>query len=162
MNYYKAYEIAEMPYIIWNGIGNFVTPEAFADSDYGDDPLVKAEVDIVLEFGVYAERIVAGELVPWNATEINNFRDAYNIKRGVAGEALRIGSINSNSFTYDSKEFPMDEVSRLFYTSIEKVSPSSSKIRTMENTAYDLDAADIAAFMAAYYAKLLLITKHTL
>lgn len=162
MEYYKAYEIDDKPFVTWNGVGVFNTPEDFEDSQWGDDPLVVSATDIVAQYGVYTKHIVGGALVAWTAPELLIFRDEYNINRAVIGESLRIGDVNKGTFTYDGNDFPMDEVSRLFYVAIENNAPSSSKIRTMENTAYDLDAADINAFMTAYYAALLLISKHTI
>ena len=162
MEYYKAYEIDDKPFVTWNGVGVFNTPEDFEDSQWGDDPLVVSATDIVAQYGVYTKHIVGGALVAWTAPELLIFRDEYNINRAVIGESLRIGDVNKGTFTYDGNDFPMDEVSRLFYACIEKTTPSTSKLRTMASTAYALSDANIAAFMTAYYEHLLLITKHTI
>lgn len=160
--YFSAIELVEKPYLTFQSIGMF-TPAEFAASDYADDPLVIKESEVPdYAFGVCTSKIVAGELVARTAGEMAVFEAEYNIIVGVKSEAARIGSINSNSFTYDGNDFPMDEVSRLYYLSIEKTTPSSAKIRTMANVEYALDSVNISAFLTAYYDKLWLISKHTL
>lgn len=162
MEYYKAFETASKPYVIWCGVGNFVTTAAFEASPFYEDPMVVPATSIVSQDGVFTLHIVSGVLVAWTASELSNFRDENNIIKGLRTDAQRINAINNDKFTYDGNDFPMDEVSRLFYACIEKTAPSTSKLRTMANTAYALSDANIAAFMTAYYEHLLLITKHTI
>lgn len=151
MKRFKAIGLDHKPYLHWAG-----TNEPLG-------ALVVNEVDVpAYIYGVSPWYIVDGELVERTTLEMEAFEDEYNIQIGVKSEALRLESINKESFTYDSNDFPMDEVSRLFYTAIEKTSPANSKIRTMNNTAYNLADTDISSFMASYYEKLLLISKHTI
>jgi hypothetical protein len=162
MKYYEGIQLIKYPWIQWQEVAEFETTEAFEASDWADNPLVKAKSDIVQVFGAYAYRIVDGEFVDRTEAELAEQESEYVIKNALLSDRNRLQSINDNSFTYDSNEFPMDEVSRLFYETMAKLEPISSKIRTMENTEYALEAANIPAFINEYYKKLLNITKHTL
>ncbi|MGV9003945.1 hypothetical protein [Flavobacterium sp.] len=162
MHYYKAYETANKPFVTWCGVGSFATTEAFEASRYYGDPLVVPQTSIVAQDGVFTLHVVSGVLVAWTAPELTAWRTETNIEKALRSESQRIVSINNDKFTYDGKEFPMDEVSRLFYKTLEVIAPSSSKIRTMANTAYDLNSTDIVAFMLAYRNRLLIISKPAL
>lgn len=163
MQYYKAFKKKpDEPYLTFQLWANSLQElEALGEDD---NPLIVREDQLPeVEYGVYLKKInESGELVDFTAPEIVAIRDAYNIKVGLNSEAQRIGEINTGSFTYDGKEFPMDEVSRLFYLALEKRQPSSSKIRTMDNTAYTLTDTNINDFLAEYYKELLLLSKHTI
>lgn len=160
--YFSAISLVDKPFVSFDSIGNF-TLEEFAASPYASDPLIVKRSEVPnYAFGVCTAKIVGGVLVNRTPAEMAVFEAEYNVIMGVRSEAARIGTINLEKFTYDSNEFPMDEVSRLFYLAMEKNAPVSHKVRTMANTEYALDSGDIGAFLDAFYARLLLISKHTL
>lgn len=162
--YFNAISLIDKPFISWQSVGSF-TPTEFATSEYADDPLVIPEDEIPFPysvFGVCPKKIVAGVLEDRTPAEMAVFETEYNIVIGLKSDAARIVSINNDKFTYDGNEFPMDEVSRLFYETMAKLTAVPYKIRTMENTEYALEAANIVAFLEEYYKKLITISKHTL
>ncbi len=160
--YYIAIALVEKPFVSFASVGSF-TPAEFAASIYATNGLVVKESDLPSQaFGVCSKKIVSGNLVDRDPAELLILRDEYDIYLGLKAEPAKIFDINKESFTYDDTDFPMDEVSRLFYMAIEKTTPTNSKIKTMENLKYDLEAANVPAFMAEFWAKLLLISKHTI
>lgn len=161
MKYFKGIQLLQYPWVMFYKVAEFATDEDFEESEWATDPLVKREPDIIQVFGAYSYRIVDGEFVDRTEEELEIQESDYLIKNALAVDRNRIQTISDSSFTYDSNDFPMDEVSRLFYTTMEKIKPASNKIRTMANTAYALNAVDIPAFMDEYYKKLITISKHT-
>lgn len=148
---FKAVELPHKPFIQWDS----------TDDPLGD--LVVEQEDIpTFIYGVYTWKIVDGELVERDDPEMLAFQAEWEIANGLQSERVRLNDINLDKFTYDGNEFPMDEVSRLFYLTLEKTTPSSAKIRTMANTPYNLDIDDITAFMTAFYERLYTISKHTI
>lgn len=160
MKYYLAYSVIGKPFTRWEFVGEFENRAAFEASSLYPNPLIRPKSDIVYQFGVCTLYINSGILVQRTSTEMTVFENEYMIAKALEDDASRIKMVEKSYFTYDTNKFPMDEVSRLFYAAIEKTNPSSSKIRTMDDTVYDLDAADISAFMTAFYNQLLLISKH--
>ncbi|WP_264520401.1 hypothetical protein [Flavobacterium sp. N1994] len=161
--YFSAISRPDKPFISWNSVGNF-TPTEFAASEYADDPLIISEDDLpnpINVFGVCPLKIVSGVLEDRTPGEMAVFETEYNIIMGVKSERLKKQAIDDDKFTYDGQQFPMDEVSRLFYLAIEK-NRGNSKIKTMSNTLYSLLDANIDAFLAAYYSRLLTISQHTI
>lgn len=160
MRYFIAVESAEKPFILWASVAN--STAEYEALGFDTNPLVLAETDKPEPlYGVCPFKIVAGELVFRTNSEMNAFQDEYNIRQAMIANVERLPIINDNTFTYDSKLFPMDEVSRLFYTAMEKIG-GNQKIMTTSNEVYSLLNANIAAFMTAYYTKLLLISKHNI
>jgi hypothetical protein len=160
--YYSAIALREKPFVSFGGIGSF-TAEEFEASAYADDPLVVAQSELPgYSFGVCNAKIVAGELVNRTPAEMAVFEAEYTKEVSLKSERRKIDTINDGFFTFDGNDFPMDEVSRLYYLSIDKKQPATSQIKTMQNVKYQLDAVDIDDFMSEYYAKLLLLSKHTL
>lgn len=160
--YFSAIALVDKPFVSFAGIGSF-TPEEFEASPYYDDPLVVSQSRLPgYSFGVCNQKIVAGELVNRTPAEMVIFEAEYNLAMSLKSERAKIDIIREASFTYDETDFPMDEVSRLYYLAIEKKLPATSQIKTMQNVKYQLNAVDIDDFMSEYYAKLLLLSKHTL
>lgn len=160
--YFLAKPFEGKPFVTFSSVG-FFTPTEFANSAFFGNTLVVKESSLpAYQFGVCTSRIVGGVLVPFTAEEMIVFRDEYAVIVSLNNEKAKIFDINKESFTYDDTDFPMDEVSRLFYMAIEKTTPENSRIKTMENLKYDLEAANIPAFMAEFWTKLLLIAKHTI
>ena len=160
MKYFKGIQLLKYPWVMFYMVAEYETPEEFESSEWASDPLVKLESDIEQVFGTYSYHIVDGEFVDRTESEMIMIEENYNAAMALKTDANRILDINGNVFTYDNKEFPMDEVSRLFYIAI-KESATNHKVRTTSNEAYALNEGDRAAFYAAYIAKLLSITKHT-
>lgn len=162
MTYFIAKTIAEKPLIYFTSVGDF-TDEEFENSPYFGNGLIVKETDIKpYQFGVYPDKIVSGALRARTTLEMTGYQTIYEIENGLKLESSRIKDINTSSFTFDGNDFPMDEVSRLFYLAIEKRTPTNSKIRTMANVAYTLSDTDINDFLDAYYAKLLTVSQHVI
>lgn len=145
MTYYKAFESDKRPFIIWN---------EWPQND--DDPLIRSEDNVpALVNGICPLKIVDGELVARSEAEMNSAADQTEILVKFAEHNVKIKDVNTGSFVYDTKTFPMDEVSRLFYQSVEKVR-GNTKLMTIEGVLYSLidTATNIDDFMAAYYEKL--------
>ena len=160
--YFNAIELTNKPFISWMSVGTF-TLEEFRASEYADDPLIIPEDEIPFPynvFGVCPKKIVGGVLENRTPAEMAGFEAEFNIQVSVKSERLKIEYINNDKFTYEDNDFPMDEVSRLFYSCIERTA-ENYKIKTMVNTVFSLTDAKRADFVAAFYEKLLSISKHT-
>ena len=160
--YFIAIALANKPFVTFNSVGSF-TPAEFAASVYATNGLVVKESELPSQaFGVCSKKIVSGNLVDRDPAEMEILRAEYEVYLALKAEPAKIFDINKASFTFDGNDFPMDEVSRLYYLSIDKKQPATSQIKTMQNVKYQLDAVDIDDFMSEYYAKLLLLSKHTI
>lgn len=160
MRYFLAVESNTKPFILWASVANSL--KEYEERGFDENPLVIPESELPEPvYGVCPLKIVSGQLVERTPSEMATFNTEWNIAQGLKEESTRINTVNSSFFTYDGNNFPMDEVSRLFYMTIPQVS-GDKKIRTMANTAYALVDANRAAFFAAYIEKLLLVTKHTI
>lgn len=148
MSRYIAVPIDTKPFIVW------------VSTNLPAEGLVVEQVNVPAPvYGVCPLKIVDGELVERTAPEMATFETEYNIEQAMKANVQRLPSINAETFLYDGKQFPMDEVSRLFYTAMEKVG-GNQKIMTIDNQLYNLLDASIPAFMAAFYSRLLNISKH--
>ena len=157
--YFIALERAEKPFVSWLSVGSF-TPTEFENSDYNKNPLVRAEDEIPsYAFGVSTVHIVDRRLVARDAAEMAIYEEEYNIKIALFNNRNRIGDINGSSFNFDGNDFPMDEVSRLYYSMI-ALSVDDYSIQTMSGSKYALRDTSKNDFLRAYYTKLLLISKH--
>ena len=160
--YFIAIALTVKPFVTFNSVGSF-TPAEFAASVYATNGLVVKESELPSQsFGVCSKKIVAGNLVDRDPAEMEILRAEYEVYLALKAEPAKIFDINKASFTFDGNDFPMDEVSRLYYLAIEKKLPASSELKNMQNVKYQLDAADINDFMSEFYAKLLLLSKHTI
>jgi len=159
MKYFKAIKLLQYPFIQWTKIAEYETIEDFESSDWSDDPLVKAESDIVKIFGTYPYQIVDGAFVDYTTEELVDLEKAFTVRQAMAKNRNRIETLNTSTFTYDGHEFPMDDASRLFYSTFDKIS-GSKKIFDIEAFNYGLLEENIPDFMAAYYAQLNNITQH--
>lgn len=156
MRYLKATEIAFKPFIFWNGVANSI--EELTSLGLEDDPLVLAEDDIPNNiYGVCPLKIVAGELVNRTAGEMGDFKNEYHTEENLKSQYSLLQDINKGTFTFDSTVFPMDERSRLLYDALKNTATAipDTMIMNFEAKPYGLTNANKAAFLEAYYAKLL-------
>lgn len=156
--WYKAREIVSKPYIFWDLVAK--TVEEY-QAGYDDDPLVLSRGDIPdYVFGICPLKIVGGSLEERSPAELATAEDEYNIVVKLDQNKLLINDIDTGTFTYDSKVFPMDQVSRLFYTAFESAPPAGDvKCMTTEGLLYSLPNANIGAFMTAFYTQLRILSQ---
>ena len=156
MDYYKANQMAEQPFIYWVFVASSLA-ELTELGLYGD-PLIVAQSFIPTTInGVYPLKIVFGELVERSEAEIDSFEPLYNSKIALRAQALKIDAVVAWELAYDGKKFPMDEASRLFYMCMEKIG-GDQELMTTANISYSLLDVKISDFMTAYYTQLHQIT----
>lgn len=159
MSYYKAREINVKPFIVWDYVAKDL--EEIIELDLFEDPLVVIRTFIPpQEFGVYNLKIVDGELVERSAGELEAFEAEYNLKNKLSAQAATVKVVDSSFFVYDSKNFPMDAGSRLFYSAIEKLG-GNQKLMTTTGELYNLldSGSNYTNFFNAYYSKLRILTQ---
>lgn len=160
MRFFKAKEIDFKPLIVWHSVANsFEELEAL---ELENDPLILPETELPIPmYGVCPLKIVAGELENRSLSEMNDFQDEWDIAEAMKANSNRLPSINENSFDYDGKTFPMDEVSRIFYFTI-KETMGNHKIMTVTNELYNLNdsGTNIVDFYSAFILKLQDLSKH--
>lgn len=159
MKYYLAIKQDSYPFIRWTEVAQFETIEDFNKSEWASNPLVKEKADIIQVFGTYSYHIVDGEFVDRTEENMAELQKDFDAKNALDSNINKIESINSDSFRFDRNEFPMDEVSRLFYAMI-AVKPNDYSIQTMDYSKYDLSSENNTDFLKAYQDKLLSISRH--
>lgn len=160
MKYFKATEVAFKPFIFWNPAADSLAELEALELEA--DPLILPESEVPDNlYGVCPLKIVSGELVERTVGEMSDFSDEWDIAEALKANVNRLPNINASTFIHDGKEFPMDEVSRLFYHAIDKVR-GNQKIMTVANEQYNLmdTTTLIDDFLDSYHAKLIEITKH--
>lgn len=156
--YFQAIAKPEKPFVVWMSVGDF-TDDEFAASDYATDPLVVKESEVApYNFGVSTVKIVSGELVALSPAELAVYETQFNLLNKLKANKNSIDVLDTASFDYDGKSFPMDAGSRLFYDALEKLT-GDKKMMTMEGLLYNLIDANRTAFMTAYYTRLLTLTQ---
>jgi hypothetical protein len=155
MRYFKANEIENKPYIYWNGMATSL--EELTDLGLGDDPLVLPENEIPTNiYGVCPLKIVGGELVNRTPLEMSDFEAEYETKENLKNQLNLINGIDTGTFDFDFGVFPMDERSRILYDALKNTPTiSDTLIMNYEGKPYTLTNANKAAFLTAYYSKLL-------
>ncbi|KGO89729.1 hypothetical protein [Flavobacterium suncheonense] len=154
MKFFKAIEQPQKPFITWHEWAKDII-ELTEMGEYGN-PLIVGE-DYIPEYiyGVCPWKIEGGELVERTSGEMNAFEAEFEVETTLRENAAKISEINTGSFTYDSTDFPMDDVSRLFYTAIANEPPVGDvKCMTVDGTLYNLPNANIGAFITEYYKQL--------
>ena len=154
MRYFKAFETIEKPLIIWNLWAD--TFEKLVEMGEDDNPLILPEEDVpATQFGVCPLKIVAGELVERTVPEMEAFEEEFLLSELLVQQAQLITSINEGTFTYDSKVFPMDERSRIFYQAFDRARGIGDvKCMTSDGKLYTLINANIDAFLDEYFLQL--------
>lgn len=154
MIFYKAFATEEKPLITWNTWAHSI--DELIDLGADDDPLIlPAELVPDFVYGVCPLKIVAGELVERTEGEMLGFQTEYETYRKLKDNTLLVDLLKTETFTYDSLEFPMDEASRLFYSAFERTR-GNQKLMTATGVLYDLydTATNLDDFLAAFYSKL--------
>lgn len=154
MKYLKAKELDRKPFIQFDLWANsFEELQAMGEDE---NPLIMAEDDIPdFVFGVHPFKIEAGEIVERTTLEMEAFEAEWNLQNVKNENSKKLREINQQSFTYDSTDFPMDEVSRLFYLSLEKNTiVGDVKCMTMAGELYNLANANVGDFLTKFYKKL--------
>lgn len=156
MRYFKAVEIEQKPFIFWNGVANDIAE--LAELELFKDPLILPEDSIPnLIYGVCPLKIVGGELVSRTPLEMSDFKVEYETQENLIEQLGLLEVINSGTFEFDFGTFPMDERSRLLYDALKNTASAipDTMIMNFEGKPYGLTNANKAAFLEAYYAKLL-------
>lgn len=156
MNYYKAREQDELPYLLFDQVAE--SEEEYLAAGLDTDPLVVAEEDLPsYEFGICHKRVVGGVLVARLAGDI----DAQ--EQQVSDDTYIVGYLNQGkyleiaTFPYDSRNFPTNNISRERYQAIFDNPGTDYDVASVEGK-YTLVSANIAAFKAAYQNKLLTVS----
>lgn len=156
MKYFKAFELEFKPFISWSKWADSLEELTAMGED--DNPLILAE-DLIPEFvfGVCPLKIVKGELVSRTSLEMSDFKAEYETQENLTEQLGLMEGINSGTFDFDMATFPMDERSRLLYDALKNTASAipDTMIMNFEGKAYGLTNANKAAFLEAYYAKLL-------
>lgn len=160
MKYFLGIQIFTYPWVRWTKVGDFATTEDFEASEWFGNPLVKAKADIVQTFGTYTFHIVDGVFVDRTEEELTDLEADYNVKNVMSTNRARIETLRESTFTYDSKQFPMDEASRLFYSTFTEIPGDKKVIPVNETEFYSLLEANIPSFLGKYYEKLKIVTEH--
>ena len=154
MKFYKAIEIVEKPLIVWAKWADNI--EQLIEMGEDENPLILPE-ELVPDFvfGVCPLKIVAGELVERTVPEMEAFEEEFLLSELLVQQAQLITSINEGTFTYDSKVFPMDERSRIFYQAFDRARGIGDvKCMTTDGALYTLSNANIDAFLDEYFLQL--------
>lgn len=159
MKYFKAFEIAEKPLIVWSLWAN--SEQELINMEEDDNPLILPEDEVPpVEYGVCPLKIVGGELVDRTTIEMEAFETEYIAENFLIDQANKLIDVNTGSFNFDSLAFPMDERSRLFYYGLEMKTPAGNvKCMTVDGSLYTLLNAEISNFLGAYYTQLLVLTQ---
>lgn len=154
MRYFKAVEIEQKPFIFWNGVANDIAE--LAELELFEDPLILPEDSIPkLIYGVCPLKIVDGELVERTSAEMSAFKLEYNKQLFLQDQYNKLDQIESGHFTYDSFDFPMDKRSRIFYEAFDRARGKGNiNCMTVDGELYELDPAEIDAFLDQYFQRL--------
>lgn len=143
-----AQEILAKPLLAWQ-----------STNEPTSNPLVKAQEDIpATAYGVYPLKIVAGALVDRTLEEMNVFKDENDYAIAVSEQREKIDIVENSTFIYLTKEYPMNEVARLHYAAMQSLGVDTDVMNTTGLTD-EILAADIPAFMTAYFTQLKTITQ---
>lgn len=156
MKYFKAFETIEKPLIIWNLWADSL--EKLTEIGEDDNPLILPEDKVPANiYGVCPLKIVSGELVNRTSGEMSVFASEYETQENLTVQLSLLQGINTGTFNFDFQTFPMDERSRLLYEALKNTASAipDTMIMNYEAKPYELINANKAAFLEAYYAKLL-------
>lgn len=160
MKYYKAYETDTLPFTMFELIADSF--EELQELGLESDPLVVTEAQLLdpldpdyisSEYGICHSRVFNGALEARPAGEITAQQTAVGKASQFTKTKAVETALDTSTFTYDGKEFPMTPAARSLYTAIIDQKPATQNIITTSGT-YELEAANIDTFKAAYYAAL--------
>lgn len=149
---FKAIEVEIKPFIVWlettEPLGSLVVPES--------------EVPAT-QFGVCPLKIVDGELYERTAEEMEDFETEWLSSQKINEQYAIIDRLKNTAvafFTYGGKNFPMNDSARAYYLAIEKTTAKESyDVLTVDGSTAELISANKAAFLEAYYEKLIELTQ---
>ena len=157
MKYFKAYPMAERPFMQWGLIAKSLAELETLGLD--DDPLILAENLIpATEYGVCPLKIEGGELVERSTEEMDVFEVQFEMRNSLNNQAKKVRDLNVETFTYDDTDFPLNEAARIYYGAVNFLA-ANAKIMDATGAEYTLLAGNIPAFMTAYYTKLKTLTQ---
>ncbi len=158
MNYYKAFSLANKPYVnfsLWAKSLAELTAMGEASN-----PLIVTENNLpALVSGVYPVYISDGALVARTTQEMLDFKNEYDLKQLLRNQASTINDINSGTFVYSGNTFAMDEAFRLRLQAVTILVPSSSDYLNIAGNVITISSANFTAFSNAYYTKLKNLTE---
>lgn len=143
MNYYIAIETLDKPFIIW------------AKTERDDlNRLIIPENEIpAYRFGVCPLRIESGELIERSVEDMAIYENEFNEKKKIESYKNTTSKLDTESFTFDSLFFPMNETARIYYNLMQQI-PSDYRVMTTTGSIYDLVDDDREAFIFAYNTRL--------
>lgn len=160
MRYFIAYETDSRPFLLFDLVADSLTE--LQDLGLEGDPLVVTEDQLMnpadpnyisYEHGICHKRLFNGAIEDRPAGEITAQETALNKAIEVAKTKTVEAELDTSTFTYDAKEFPMTPSARSVYTAVIDDNPVTVDLITTTGT-YALKQADIAAFKAKYYEAL--------
>lgn len=163
MNYYKAKEQDTLPMITWELVATSI--EELEALGLDDDPLVVEEPRLLddedpdfisYEFGICHVRVQDNELVATLSGDIDDAETAYIAGFNANKAKKTLDDMDAETFTYDSKTFPMNAGAVRGYQSIFDAPPANRDVISLEGV-YALASGNIGAFKTAYLNKVLSI-----
>lgn len=157
MNYYKAYETNNRPFLLFDLVADSM--EELIAIGLDADPLVVPEDRLTdpghpdyisYEYGICHYRIFNGLLELRPAQEITDQQTALSIASEVQKTFAVSSVLDEATFTFDGKEFPLTPSARAVYTAVIDLQPPTRSLITTTGN-YTLTAANISMFKTAYY-----------
>lgn len=139
---FRAIEIPNKPYIVWEQWTGM--PDALT-VDEGDIPTNVS--------GICPLKIEGGSLVARTTGEMATAAAEYSSQMAMQAYASRVIALNADTFTYDSKQFPMFETARLMYEWMMREGSANYKVKSTTGD-YDVTTSTYTAFLTAYKNKL--------
>ncbi|MBK5213351.1 MAG: hypothetical protein JJE55_06800 [Flavobacteriaceae bacterium] len=163
MKYYKAYETDDRPFLLFDLVAD--TLEELQELGMDTDPLVVTKDQLLLpadpnyisyEYGICHKRIFGGVIADRLAGEITDQQAALAKATEVARSKSLTGIFETETFTYDSHDFPLTEAARSVYNAVfDAPAADCGLVSTTGN--YTLLSANIGAFQTAYLNKILAV-----
>lgn len=160
MRYYKGYETDERPFLLFALVADSL--EELQDLGLDTDPLVVTEDQLMndtdpdyisYEYGICHKRIFNGLIEDRPSGEITAQQTALAAATNIIKTSAVSNSLDVETFTYDSREFPMTPSARSVYMALIEHQPASVELITTTG-AYTLVQANITTFKEEYYAAL--------
>lgn len=104
--------------------------------------------------GVCPLEIVEGQLQERSQKEMDEWKARYDAIRAAEAMNLRLVDLETQTFEYDERQFPMTHAAQTYYRAIETVS-KSHQIVAADGTMYTLAAANIGRFIEAFNLKII-------
>jgi hypothetical protein len=163
MNYYKAYQQATLPRLVFELVATSI--EQLQALGLDSDPYVVEETRLLdpldpnyisYEFGICHVRIYQDILQARIQSEIDDAQAEFLKSTQVELTKKNVDAFKTSTFTYDGNTFPMNQGALTAYEAIFASLTTDMDLVALEGT-YTLSAANIGSFKAAYYAKVIQI-----